>query len=334
MKIVCYGVRPIEEPYFRKLNKYHYDLKLVNAYLDHDNVTEAEGCDAVLVRANCACDEQNLKKFKSYGINWVFTRTVGFNHYDLKAAKESDIKIARVPNYSPYAVANLAFTLGAALTRHVVAAVDAVHQGDFTVSPYYFSTEFNRLTVGIYGAGKIGAIEGKMWKSIGAKVLAYDPYPSDFARQYVKFVSEDDLLQSSDIVSVHVPYFPGKNDNLLNSDFLKKMKETAFLINTARGQLADTNAVAKAVEDNEIAGYGADVVIDETRINGHKFNSLAEVPNSSVQSLMKLYPKVLITPHMGSFTEPALEDMISISYDNFHEMQETGDVKNKVEYKG
>ena len=112
------------------------------------------------------------------------------------------------------------------------------------------------------------------------------------------------------------------------------MKETAFLINTDRGQLADTNAVAKAVEDNEIAGYGADVVIDETRINGHKFNSLAEVPNSSVQSLMKLYPKVLITPHMGSFTEPALEDMISISYDNFHEMQETGDVKNKVEYRG
>lgn len=334
MKIVCYGVRPIEEPYFKKLNKYGYDLKLVNAYLNHDNVIEAEGCDAVLVRANCACDEQNLKKFKSYGIDWVFTRTVGFNHYDLKAAKELGIKIARVPNYSPYAVANLAFTLGANLVRHVTAATYNVHQGDFTVNPEYFATEFNRLTVGIYGAGKIGAIEGKMWKAIGAKVLAYDPYPSDFARQYVEFVSEDDLLAQSDIVSVHVPYFPGKNDKMLNADYMKKMKKSAYLINTARGQLADTAAVVNAVKSGEIAGYGADVVVDETKINGHKFDSIADVPNKDVQDLMKLYPKVLITPHMGSFTEPALEDMISISYDNFHEMQETGDVKNKVEYKG
>lgn len=334
MKIACYGVRPLEEAYFKKLNLYNYDLKLVPEYLNHDNVTEAEGCDAVLVRGNCVCDRQNLTKFQSYGIKLVFTRTVGFNHYDLKAAKELGISISRVPNYSPYAVANLAFTLGCSLVRHVAQAANQVQAGDFTVEPAYFANEFQTLTVGIFGAGKIGAIEGKLWRAMGARVLAYDPYPSDFAKQYVEFVNQTDLIAQSDVISVHVPYFPGKNENLFNADFLKQMKPTAYLVNTARGELADTVAVAEAVKVGTIAGYGADVVIDETKINGHHFANIADIPNAGVRELMGLYPKVLLTPHMGSFTEQALSDMISISYDNFHEMLTTGRTKNMVSYQG
>lgn len=334
MKIACYGVRPLEEPYFEKLNKYNYELKLIPEYLDHENVSLAEDCDAVLVRGNCVCDRQNLEKFKSYGIDWVFTRTVGFNHYDLKAAKELGISISRVPNYSPYAVSNLAFTLGADLYRHANQASLNILNGDFTMHSDYFASEFNRITVGIYGAGKIGAIEGKMWKALGAKVLAYDPYPSDFARQYVEFVSEDELLAESDIVSIHVPYFPGKNDKLVNAEYLGKMKKGAVLINTARGELVDTHEVVLALQSERLGAYGADVVPSETKIIGHKFNSIDEVPDKDVQDLLKLYPRVMLTPHMGSFTEPALEDMISISYDNFHEMEENGSTKNVVEYKG
>lgn len=330
MKIVCYGVRPIEKSYFEKLNKYHYDLKLVEEFLTHENADEAEGCDAVLVRGNCVCDRENLEKFKNYGIKWVFTRSVGYNHYDLAAAKELGITIARVPNYSPYAVADLAFNLGCGMVRHTFAAVDSVHNGNFTMNPAFFSNEFQKLTVGIYGAGKIGAIEGKLWKAMGAKVIAYDPFPSDFAKQYVEFVDEDDLLEKADIVSVHVPYFPGKNENLINAEFLKKMKKSAILVNTARGELGDTKAIKEAVEAGEIAGYAADVVIDETKIMAHKFDSIDDLPNEEVKALMKLYPKVVITPHMGSFTEPALKDMISISFENFHEMEENGSCKNLV----
>ena len=87
MRIACYGVRPLERSYFKKLNKYGYDLKLIGEYLNRDNAAEAADCDAVLVRGNCLCDRTNLKKFKSYGINWVFTRSVGVDHYDLKAAR-------------------------------------------------------------------------------------------------------------------------------------------------------------------------------------------------------------------------------------------------------
>lgn len=171
--------------------------------------------------------------------------------------------------------------------------------------PQYFATEFNRLTIGIFGAGKIGVAEAKLWDGIGATVLAYEPFPSDQAKQYVNFVSQDELVQKSDVVSVHVSYF------------LKKMKTSAYLVNTARGELADTQAIADAIRSGEIAGYGGDVIVDEKHLVGKKFESIGQEPDPAVRELMSLYPKVLMTPHMGSFTKPALEDMISISYENF-----------------
>lgn len=329
MRIACYGVRPLERSYFEKLNKYDYDLKLIPEYLNRENVKEAEDCDAVLVRGNCLCDRENLEKFRSYDISWVFTRSVGVDHYDLKAAEELGISVARVPNYSPYAVANLAFTLGVTLSRHVGEAAHQVHQQDFGMHPDYFATEFNRMKVGIYGAGKIGVAEAKMWKGLGAEVYAYDPFPSDFAKQYCEFVSEHELLATCDIVSVHVPYFKGKNDQLINAKYIAQMKDGAVLVNTARGELADEKAVAAAVRSGKLGGYGADVVSSEKQIMGHNFDCQADVPDQDVQALMSLYPRVMLTPHMGSFTKPALEDMITLSYNNFHNMQTEGTVDQR-----
>ncbi len=105
------------------------------------------------------------------------------------------------------------------------------------------------------------------------------------------------------------------------------MKTSAYLVNTARGELADTQAIADAIRSGEIAGYGGDVIVDEKHLVGKKFESIGQEPDAAVRELMSLYPKVLMTPHMGSFTKPALEDMISISYENFHEMQTKGNCK-------
>ncbi|HAT53725.1 MAG TPA: lactate dehydrogenase [Lactobacillus sp.] len=330
MKIVCYGVRSNETAYFEKLNKYNFDLKLVPEFLTHENVNEAEGMDAVLVRGNCVCDRQNLQKFHDFGIKYMFTRSVGVNHIDLVAAKDLDLLVARVPNYSPFAVAELALSLGMNLYRHLNVDIVRTTSGNFKVLPDVFSGEIHNATVGIVGTGRIGATEAKLYKGLGAKVLGYDPYPSEYAKQYVEFTDLDNLLSQSDIVSVHVPYFPGQNDNLINADFLSKMKASGILINTARGELADTKAIISAIKNDDIQSYGADVTMDESNIMGHEFSSLSDVPNQDVRELVGLYPKVLITPHVGSFTEPALEDMISISFDNFHETVETGTNKNIV----
>lgn len=331
MKIVCYGVRPIEKPYFTKLNKYNFDLKLVEEFLTNDNYDEAEGMDAVLIRGNCAANAENLQHFADYGIKYVFTRSVGFNHIDLESAKKLGIQVARVPNYSPYAVAELAMTMGMYLFRHVNLANHNTVNGDFTVKPVLFSHEIHTSTVGIIGAGKIGLTEAKLYRGMGAKVLAYDPYPAD--TDVVDFVSLDDLLKESDIVSIHVPYFPGKNENMINDDVFDKMKSSAVFVNTARGELVDTKAVIKAINEKQIAGYAADVVIDEKQIMNHQFKSIEDLPNADVKAMAKLYPKVILTPHMGSFTEPALEDMISISFDNFEKSFSTGTNENVIEAK-
>lgn len=332
MKIVCYGVRPIEKSYFQKLNKYHFDLKLVSDFLTNENGDEAEGMDAVLIRGNCAANAQNLQKFADYGIKYVFTRSVGFNHIDLEAAKKLGIQIARVPNYSPYAVAELAMTLGMQMFRHTNIAIADSIKGDFTVKPALFSREIHDSTVGIIGAGKIGITEAKLYKNLGAEVLAYDPHPQD--TDIVKFVRMDELLAKSDIVSIHVPYFPGSNEKMINADTFKQMKPSAVFVNTARGEIVDTQAVVNAIKNEEIAGYATDVLIDEKQIMNHQFSSINDLPNTTVKNLAGLYPKVVITPHMGAFTKPALEDMISISFDNFAESFKTGTNKNVIEYRG
>lgn len=331
MKIVCYGVRPIEEPYFHRLNTENYELKLVADFMNDENVVEAQGMDAVLIRGNCAATADNLAKIASYGIKYVFTRTVGFNHIDLTAAKELGLQIARVPNYSPYAVAELAMTLGMQMFRSTSAVVANTAEGNFRVLPGYFSKEIHSSTVGIIGAGKIGIAEAKLYHGMGAKVLAYDPFPNDRFKDIVEFVSLEELLAQSDIVSVHVPYFPEKNENMFNAESFKLMKNSAIFVNTARGELVDHQAVIEAIKQGEISGYAADVFVAEKDIMGKEFASINELPNPQVKALADLYPKVLLTPHVGSFTEPALEDMISISFKNFADSFATGTNANVIE---
>ena len=117
---------------------------------------------------------------------------------------------------------------------------------------------------------------------------------------------------------------------MINKETFKKMKSSAVFVNTARGELVNTSDLIEALQNNEIKGYAADVFIDEKDIMNHVFESIEDLPNTEVRTLAKLYPRVLLTPHIGSFTEPALEDMISISFENFEETLKTGSNKNII----
>lgn len=333
MRIICYGVRPNEIPYFEQLNKYNFILKLVPDFLTAENATMAKGYDAVLLRGNCLANEENLELFASYGIKYVFTRTVGINHIDLQAADELGLQVARVPNYSPYAVAELAMTLGMQLFRHVNFILSNTSHADFRILPEYFSREVHSSTVGIIGAGKIGVTEAKLYHGMGSKVVAYDPFPNKKAEEVVEFKGLDEVLATSDIISVHIPYLPGQNDNFINANFLKKMKKDAVLVNTSRSEIADTKAIISAIKNDNLAGYACDVFPDEKDTMGHNFNSLQDLPNKETAELASLYPKVILTPHISSYTKPALKDMITISYENFHQILTTGSNKNIVHAK-
>ena len=329
-KIAVFGVRDNEVPYFHDLNKYNYDLTLVTENLSLANVDKVDGHDAVLARANCALQADMLQKLSEHGIKYVFTRTVGHNHIDLHVAKEYGITVAYVPSYSPYAVAELAFTLALMQQRQTTLAVANAAKGQFQVLPQMFATELHNLTVGIIGTGRIGQAEAELWRGVGATVLGYDVYQNDKAKELLTYVSEDELLAKSDIVSLHVPHFPGKNDAYFDASYVAKMKDGAVLVNTARAEITDQDAILAAVEVGKLRGFATDVIADERHYFGKNFQG-ESTGNATIDKMMVLYPQVIVTPHMGAYTEEALMDMIAISFENFNDVLTTGTSRNLVE---
>ena len=180
IRIVCFGVRPTEVPYFNEINKkFGYELELITSGLTHENVNVAMGAKAIMVRGNCKVDSKNLELLKVNGLEYVLTRTVGFDHIDLEVAKVLGLKVARVPGYSPNAISELAVTLAMMLLRHTAYTVDRTKNKNFMIDNFMFSREIRNCTVGIIGTGRIGLTTAQLFKGLGANIIGYDIFQSD-----------------------------------------------------------------------------------------------------------------------------------------------------------
>lgn len=329
-KMICFGVRDYERPYFEKLGKqYDYDLVLREEYLNNSCWELAKGYEMVMVRGNCPVDREHMKLLKDNGLKYYLTRTAGYNHVDVAACKEFGIETAFVPGYSPNAISELALTLAMSLLRNVAYTCDLARQGKFLVTNQMFSREVRGCTVGILGCGRIGLTTANLFKGLGAKVVGYDVYQSDYAKTIVEFLPLDEFIKTCDIIVCHMAYFKGQNDNFISADFIKNMKKDSILVNVARGQVMDTQAAVDAVRDGHLAGVGLDVVADETKLFNHEFDP-KHMDTKLHQDIVDLYPKVLITPHIGSATDMALIDMIEVSLKNMDEYLTTGKCKNSL----
>lgn len=330
IQVVCYGVRPTEVPYFHEINKkFGFDLKLVTLGLNHENVKEAIGAKAIMVRGNCMADARNLALLEESGLEYVLTRTVGFDHVDLEKAKELGLKVARVPGYSPNAISELAVTHAMMLLRHTAYAVSRTANRNFTVDETMFSREIRNCTVGVLGTGRIGLTSAQLFKGLGANVIAYDVFESEAAKEVVTYKPLEEVLAEADIITVHVPYFKGQNDHFINDEFIAKMKQDAILVNTARGELQDIEAIIRGIESGKLGGYATDVLEGEREIFFKDFEGQA-IPNKVYERLVSLYPKVLVTPHIGSYTDEALTNMIEISLENLTVLLEEEECNNQI----
>lgn len=330
IKMICFGARKNEQPFFEALNKYGYELTLVEALLTQENIDLVAGHNAVMLRGNCDAQKQNLEIMKKNGVKYLLTRTVGYDHIDLTEAKKLGFElIARVPGYSPNAISELALTLGMMLVRHTAAMTNQTRQGDFKVYPNYFSREVRLMTVGVIGVGRIGATTAQLFKGLGAKTLGFDVYQSEHAKSVVDFVDLEDLIKQSDLICLHMPYFKDQNYHFVNDDFVAKMKDDAILVNCGRGELVDIEAVIKGLESNKLAGFGTDVLENEKAFFNHDFKGQT-TGNAAVDRLVALYPRVLITPHVGSNTDEACRNMIEFSYDNLNQFLTTGKCDNTI----
>lgn len=329
-KIICFGVREYEKPYFEKLGKqYGYELVLRSEYLNNDCWELAKGYAIVMVRGNCVVDREHMKMLKDNGLKYYLTRTAGYNHVDVAACKEFGIETAFVPGYSPNAISELALTLSMMLLRNTAYACDQTHQGHFKVTNQMFSREIRGCTVGIMGCGRIGCTTASLFKGLGAKVIGYDVFQSDHAKQLVEFKDIDSFLSDADVIICHMAYFKGKNDNFIDADKIAHMKEHAILVNVARGEVMDTKAALDAVKNGHLDGLGLDVIDHEKTLFNKDFDP-ENMGDPIHQEIIDLYPKVLITPHIGSATDLALVDMIEVSLKNMDEYLATGKCKNSL----
>lgn len=329
VNLVCYGVRDVEAPFFERLNKYGYQLTLKDTLMSDANVETTKNAEAVMIRGNCKADRENIEKLASNGVKYLLTRTVGFNHVDLEAAKEHGIKVARVPGYSPNAISELALTLAMMLLRSTAYTAHKTKDKDFTVDAMMFSKEIRNCTVGILGTGRIGLTTAKLFKGLGAKVVAYDIFENEEAKDIVEYLPLDEVLASSDVISVHVPFFKDQNYKMINKEFISKMKGDAILINTSRGELQDNEAILEAIENQTIGGFGTDVFEGESSFFFKNMRD-TELPCGTIEKLMSHYPRVLVTPHIGSYTDEAVTNMIETSYENLDNFLTEGKSKNEV----
>ncbi len=241
---------------------------------------------------------ETLPKLKYIGL-----LSTGFNIVDWEYCKEKGIPVCNIPSYSTSAVAQLVFALILEHTNAVAIHSNSVHSGEWAASKdfCYWKTPLTELdgkTLGIIGFGKIGKAVAKIAAAFGMKVIASTNHPAPFEK--VEFCGRDELLSKSDFVSIHCPLTP-LTEGMVNADFLSKMKTSAFLVNTSRGQVVDENALADALKSGVIAGAGLDVMTVE--------------PPKSDNPLFGL-SNCLVTPHIAWAGFETRERLMKIAKEN------------------
>lgn len=313
MKVAVFSTKPYDERYLRRANEPHgHDLTFFEPRLVKDTASLAAGHDAVCAFVNDQVSADVLRTLHEHGIVLVALRSAGFNNVDLEVAEELDITVARVPAYSPHAVAEHALALVLGLNRKLYRAYNRVREGNFSLDGL-LGFDLHGKTVGVVGTGKIGGIFARIMFGLGCDVLAYDPYPDDEVGTIARYVDLEELYRASDIISLHCPLTPD-TDHLVDDDAIAQMKMGVMLINTSRGRLVDTRAVIDGLKSQRIGHLGLDVYEEEQDLF---FEDLSDrVISDDVFSRLLTFPNVLITGHQGFFTEEAITNIAETTMQN------------------
>ncbi|KAJ1547572.1 hypothetical protein HK405_005500 [Cladochytrium tenue] len=293
------------------------EVAYFEAKLDASTVMLAAGSHAVCVFVNDTVSAEVLTMLSTQGVRLIALRCAGFDRVDLKAAAALGIAVARVPAYSPYAVAEFATTLAMTLNRKVVTAAGRVRQGNFALHGLVGFDMYGK-TVGVVGTGKIGQCFIKIMQGFGCRILCYDAYPSAQVASWpgCSYVTLDELLAQSKLISLHCPLLP-ETRHMINAETLAKTQRGVVLINTSRGALVDTRALIDALKSGHVAGAGLDVYENEQSLF-FEDHSAEAVPDDAYSRLLS-FPNVIATGHQAFLTEEALDKIAEVTLENLLE---------------
>lgn len=331
MKVAFFDTHKFERPIFETENEaFHHDLIFFEERLCKETAILADQFPCVCAFVNDKLDRDGLSLLSKAGVKLIALRSAGFNHVDLKAAQELGLVVVRVPEYSPYAVAEHAVALILTLNRKIHRSYARVRELNFSLDGLV-GVDLHGKTVGVIGSGRIGAVFAKIMTGFGCEVLLHDIKPDlDLAKRLgARYSDLDTLYRKSEIISLHVPL----NDHtryLINKDSLSKMKKGVLLINTGRGGLVNTRDLIQSLKKGHLGGAGLDVYEEEEQVFFQDHSG--DILQDDVLARLLTFPNVIITSHQAFLTQEALSNIAKTTLSNITAFERGNPLENRVSF--
>lgn len=330
MKVAIFSTKPYDRDFLVTANRdggNRHELLFLEPRLSFETAPLVGDAKAVCAFVNDTLDRPVLETLKHHGVGIVALRSAGFNHVDLAAAHDLGIAIARVPAYSPEAVAEHTVALILSLNRKIHRAHARVREGNFALDGL-LGFNLTGRTVGIIGTGKIGICVARIMRGFGCNLLGLDPNPvPELTELGGAYVELDDLLARSDIVTLHCPLTP-QTHHLIDAAQIDMMKPGVMLINTGRGALVQTRALIRGLKSGKISHVGLDVYEEESDLF---FENLSDqIIQDDVFARLLTFPNVLITGHQAFFTQEALTSIAETTIENISQFELTGHAAHPI----
>ena len=329
MNVIFFSTQLYDRTFFDLQNKtFQFDLQYLEVQLNEQTVKLAHGADAICVFVNDRVDKNVITQLASQGVKIIALRCAGFNNVDLSAAESLNIKVVRVPAYSPYAVAEHTIAMIMTLNRKIHKAYNRVREQNFSLNGL-LGFDLHGKTVGVIGTGNIGQAFCRIVNGFGCRVLAFDVKENmELMKEGIQYVSLEDLFSKVDILSLHCP-LNEKTRYMINDTTIKLMKRGIMLINTSRGGLIDTRTVIKGLKSCVIGSLGIDVYEQEENLF---FRDLSEtIIQDDVISRLMGFSNVLVTAHQGFFTQEALTQIAETTLSNLRAFKNNEPLINQVQ---
>lgn len=324
MKVAVFSTKAFEKDLLEQENAFHHhELVYFDAALNEKTAELTDGFDAVSCFITDTLNTSTLAILHKNNVRLIALRSAGFNHVDVAAAHQLGMTVVRVPNYSPYAVAEFAVGLILMLNRKIHRAYQWVREHNFLLN-HLMGFDVHGKTVGIIGTGKIGTVFARIMSGFGCKILANDRVEnSECLALDVRYVSLSELYAQADIISLHCPLTEDTR-HIINQKAIAKMKPGVMVINTGRGALIDTKAVIKGLKTGIIGYLGLDVYEEEEKLF---FRDLSEaIIQDDIFLRLQTFPNVVITSHQAFFTKEAVENIMKTTLANISLFEKGSDM--------